>query len=207
MNMVSVVVRNPDWFLNTDVFFSVISIFVSLIIIFVSFRAWRLTKEVKYFGLIAAFLAFAFGFFTRMVANIYPDPLFFYIGYGLHILSTIFAFLTLFLLANKITNPRVFLLFYLLVFPLIYFSGSYFFSFYITTSLITCLLALTYFQNLIRIKKFAPFCVFSAFFLLFLAHIQFLLSSLNNIFYYTASISQLLGFILFLLTIVKVLKK
>lgn len=205
--MVSVIIRNPEWFFNTDIVFSIISILVSLFVVFVAFKAWRLTKKIRYFGLIAAFLALGFGFFTRMMANLYPDPMLFYIGYGLHILATIFAFLTLFMLANKITNPRIVLLLYLLIFPLIFFSRSYFFSFYITTSLITGLLALTYFQNTLKHRKFGPFCVFAAFLLLFLAHVQFLLSSVDNFFYYSASVSQLLGFILFLLTIVRVLRK
>ena len=150
----------------------------------------------------------AFAFSTRMIANIIQDPLVFYIGYGLHILATIFAFLTLFILANRINNPRLVLLLYLMVFPLIYYSGSYFMSFYVSTTIITGLIALTYFQNLLKSpkKKFSTICVFIAFLMLFLAHLQFLLSKFNHLFYISAGVTQLAGFVLFLITIIKVLK-
>ena len=206
--MVTVVIRNPDWFLNADITFSAISILVSFVVAVVAFRAWYMTRKTRFFGLCVAFLALAFAFFTRMMANIIQDPLIFYFGYGLHILATIFAFLTLFIIANRLSNPRVVILFYLLVFPLFFFSASRFMSFYISTTIITGMIALTYFQNLWKIKerKLSAVCVFVAFLMFFLAHLQFLLSSMDHIFYISASVTQLAGFVLFLLTIIKVLK-
>lgn len=209
--MVSVVVHNPEWFLRADVIFSAISILVSMVVAIVSFRAWFVIKRMRYLAWSLAFLTLAGSFFTRMFANLFPhkDPLYpqiFYFGYGLHIIGTIFAFLTLFIVANRTDNPRVMSLFYLLIIPAIFLSSSYFFSFYIITSIITFMLALTYLYHAIKNKRFSTFCVFAAFFLLFLAHIQFLLSSVDRIFYYGASISQLFAFVLFLITIIRVLR-
>jgi len=209
--MVSVVVHNPEWFLRTDIIFSAISIFVSLLVAVVSFRSWFVIKRLRYLAWSLAFLTLSGAFFTRMFANLVPstDPFYsltFYVGYGLHIVGTIFAFLTLFIVANKMENPRVMALFYLLIIPAIFLSASYFFSFYIITTIITAMLAATYLQHALKVKRFSSFCVFSAFLMLFLAHVQFLLSSLDKVFYFSASISQLLAFVLFLITIIKVLK-
>ncbi len=204
--MVSVVINNPDWFLNIDIIFATISIIVSLLITFVSVKAWFVIKRLRYVAWSIAFLALGFSFVARIVANIYPDPLIFYIGYGLHIMSTIFAFLTFFIVANRIYNARIVILLYLMPFVLIFFSSSYFMSFYVTTSIITLMLALTYFVNFLQKKKISAFCVFFAFLMLFLAHLQFLLSSIFHVLYISANVTQLLGFVLFLITLIKVLK-
>ncbi len=206
--MVSVIINNPEWFLRIDIIFAAISILVSLIISLVSLRTWFVVKSLRYLGFAIAFAGLGFSFLTRMIANLIPGPETLFIGYGLHIGCTILALLTLFIVANKIENARVVLLLYLITLPLIFFSDSYFMSFYITTTLITALLALTYLQNALRVKGFNAICVFLAFLLLFLAHLQFLLSGFRglNMFFISASIIQLLAFLVFLFAIIKVLR-
>ncbi len=186
--------------------FAAISILVSLVVALVSLRAWFVIRSLRYIGFSIAFAGLGFAFFTRMIANLFPSPTSLFIGYGLHIGCTILALLTFFIIANKIENPRVVLLLYLITLPLIFFSSSYFMTFYITSSLITLFLAITYFQNALKVKKFNAFCVFVAFFMLFLSYLLFLLSAWNNMLYFSASVIQLVAFILFMITIIKVLK-
>lgn len=222
--MVNVVVRGPLWFFGIDAVFELFSFVVLALVFWLSLRAFKLTKDFKYKYFGVGFGALAIAFLSKSVTDLWlalsfpltrgtPPPSealelvgeVFLAGYLVFIFMSLTACLVLVWLTSRVREKRVMFLTALLVLVPFYLSSSYSRSFYILSLLMYGFIALFYVQNYLRKKSFSSFAVVAAFSSIAFAQGLFLVDLWRSKLYIVAHFAQLAGFVLLLVTLVKVL--
>lgn len=221
--MVNVVIRGPLWFYGIDAAFELFSFVVLGIILWLSYRAYRLTKDTKYKYFSVAFSALAVAFLSKGVTDVWLSLAFAWRGVpppsealeavGEVFLAGYLVFIFLSLIANvllvgstsKVREKRHMVLMALLILVPFYLSSSFSKSFYIISLLLYGFISTHFIQNFLRKKSVSAGCVAAGFSLITIAQGMFLFDILRHKFYVIAHFAQLLGFVLLLLVLVKVL--
>ena len=141
--MVNVVVRGPLWFFGVDAGFELFSFVVLAIVSWLSFRAYRLTKDSKYKYFFVAFSALSIALLSKSVTDLWfalsfalkgiPPPSdalelvgeIFLAGYLVFIFFSLIAGVLLVATTCKVKEKRIMALMALLVLVPFYLSSSF----------------------------------------------------------------------------------
>ncbi|MDP3728377.1 MAG: hypothetical protein Q8R18_02880 [bacterium] len=209
--------NGPYWFRGIDALFGLIYIIVTLLIAAMSYKAYKMTDEKKYYYFSAAFVLMSISFLiyslvnlalTMHISNTLNNILTnFDYGFLLHMLF-MFAALTLLLVVTlKIEQKKVIILLFTLMLLFTVFSYQYYIKFHIVSFLLLFFLGHQFYTNYLEKKNFNAKLVFISFYLLACAQIFFLaMVYYNSIFYVVADILQLLGFAVLFFMFVRVLQ-
>ena len=221
--MVNVVVRGPLWFFGVDAGFELFSFVVLAIVSWLSFRAYRLTKDSKYKYFFVAFSALSIALLSKSVTDLWfalsfalkgiPPPSdalelvgeIFLAGYLVFIFFSLIAGVLLVATTCKVKEKRIMALMALLVLVPFYLSSSFSKSFYIVSFILYFFIAIHFVQNFLDKRSLSSGCVASAFTLIGIAQGLFLFDILEHKLYVVAHIAQVTGFLLLLCTLLKVL--
>ncbi|MBD3209036.1 hypothetical protein GF367_01285 [Candidatus Woesearchaeota archaeon] len=219
-------VFSPRWFYGYDIIFEALAVIVTLIIGLYSLRIYRFSRErtYKYFGL--SFLSFAAAFIGKIAMNfalynpsavkstlqqaqpavtqklLEKSNLVLQAGYDAHRFLFLLALLGIYWIVSKSDDLEHRWFFVYLIALASLFSFNAYFIFHITAT-IMLLFILKHFHAFC-FKRKAPMTThlnFLAFSLLFLSQLVFIFVFLNNAIYVVAEVVQLLGFIVFLVSI------
>ena len=125
-------------------------------------------------------------------------------GYVSHILLALIAYLILIFIVYRIDDKSLMLLLAAIIIPSLLLSASYFLSFYGLSFILLGFTSFAYLRNHLKVCSIASCLVFIAFTLLTLAQAQFLFETVSDWFYVSAQITQSLGFILLLITLLNI---
>lgn len=222
--MINILLRGPLWFLGVDAGFELFSVIVLALVFWLSFKAYKLTRDFKYKYFTAGFGALAIAFLSKAVTDLWltlafvvkrgiPPPSqaienigeVFLAGYLVFIFMSLIAGVLLVTSTFKVRERRVLFLMALLVLTPFYLSASYSTSFYLLSLIIYIFIALHFMQNFARRKSVASGLVAVAFSLIAVAQGMFLFDILKQKFYVVAHLAQLTGFMLLLVLLLKVL--
>lgn len=216
--MVTGIITGPNWFFGIDSVLEGISMLICLSVFIFSFKIYRIAKERRHLYFSSAFALLTLAFLVRSVTNIIIHfrtvsdwgmehlpkivlaksvlsvPKIFLLGYGLHIAFTLSALALLAVLCLKVEDKKPFFLMLLIMFVLVYFSGSYFTSFYALALILLFFISYQYLKNYLEKKTATTMLTFIAFLLLTLAPIAFLLQKFFGMFFVVAYLLQFMGF-------------
>lgn len=220
------VVFTPKWFYGKDILIDIFSIVVLLLISFFMYRYYRLNKEKKYFYLGTSFVLIALSFVFKIVMNFtiyFPvtvkqnigflvftydvlkssDVLFFY-GYLLYRIFMLIGLFAFFGIYKKPSKSSTFLILYLLVIST-WFSQNTYFIFHLTAFLILFMITYRLYENCKKTKHHTAVMLTLSFAIITLSQVLFIYIKLNPMLYVIAEIVQLIGYIVLLVTFIKVL--
>lgn len=222
--MVNIVLRGPLWFFGIDSVFEFFSFFVLALIFFLSFRAYKLTRDYKYKYFVAGFFSLAVAFLSKAVTDLWialafvvrkglPPPSdalelvgeVFFGGYLVFIFMSLIAGVLLLTLTYKVREKRLMVLLALLVLLPFYLTSSYSKTFYLISFFMYVFISLFFVQNFLSKRSYASGCVAGGFCAIALAQGLFLFDILQHRLYIVAHFVQLGGFILLLCSLLKVL--
>lgn len=202
-----------------------IQFFGALIALFIAiygYKAYKLTKDRKYlyFGSAFGLLSFHLFLFVSMIPALYVYYTYFrHIDPGVllsvsHFLNFIYMFITLMAYAVFVViyagmaRRSLMLLLGSLVFALVMYSYIYisFIGFNLVALLLLLFVIAYNAKNYIRKKKKGSSLVLSAFILIALGHLFFILEMFNSVFYVIGHIIQLIGYISLLVVVLRILK-
>ena len=213
--MVTVQLAGPQWFLGVDAILEAFAALVALLVVLAAYRVYKMTCEKKYAYFTVSFGLLTLSFLSRAITNSLIEETFFtvpqhllgrifFIGYVIHILLALTAYLLLITITHKITDKRVIALLFIILVPSLLLSGSYFLSFYGFSTIFLAFIAAAYYKNY-KIRCTGSACmVFLAFLLLCLSQAQMLLEAVQDFWYVTGHITQTAGFLLLFLALLKV---
>ncbi len=223
--MVSVHVHGPVWFFGVDASLEAFATIIALCVAIASFKAYRMTREKKYAYFTVSFALVTLSFLARAVTDALLEEVvmkvpgavannLFYLGYVLHILLALVAYVLLIIITHKISDKRVIALLFLTLVPSLLLSGSYYLSFYGLSTIFLAFVALAYYQNYHKVRTAASCLVCIAFALLTISQILFLLEAVKEYvhvmmqyWYVMAHVIQAAGYLVLLIALIKTLIK
>ncbi len=224
-------VFSPKWFYGFDSIIELIAIIVCVLLVYYSYRCFKLTKENKYLYFSTAFLSLTFAFISKIIGTlaIYkPTITRSAVGSSIHqtfrsltpsginsiafvvyIFFILLGFMILFLIISKLTwkNQRVIVLLGYFVFLATWISVIHYQLFYATSFVILLLITYSYHQNYKEIKSANPMLVLIAFGILLASQAFFVFVIYSKTIYVLAELIQLLGFIYLLIPFILIFKK
>lgn len=221
--MVNVLLRGPLWFFGIDAGFEFFYTVVLLAVFWLSFRAYKITKDTKYKYFSMAFSSLAVAFFSKAVTDLWltiafiskgvPPPSqiigkigeVFLAGYLIFIFLSLMAYVLLVTSTSRGREKRIMILTALLVLVPFYVSSSYSTLFYLLSILLYGFVATHFAENFFRRKSFTAGCVASAFSVITISQTMFLFDLFRNKLYIVGHLAQLTGFVLLFTALVKVL--
>ncbi|MBS3174734.1 hypothetical protein J4440_02540 [Candidatus Woesearchaeota archaeon] len=221
--MVSLVF-SPIWFFGFDSVFDFISIIITLLIGFYSYKIYKLTGKKSYFYLYIVFLLLGLGLVLKSFANLgmYYDLLHKLgvidtrlFGYQItalalftYVLTTLLGYIILVALTLKLQGKRIISLLFLLVFLTILLAKNSFMFFHLISFIIIMFYVMPYFyDNYRKVKTNMAFLVFTCFFLLGASHLLFALVFYSTQFYVSGVILQMVGYLMLLVNLILVHKQ
>ena len=208
-----VALQGPNWFFGIDSVFELIGTITLLLIFLASYNAYKITdmKRYKYYSI--AFLVLMIGHLSRTITNFaihqnwFPiEELknIFLLGYGAHIVFTLAALVLLVSFAFEVKQKKSFCILLLLILSMLFISSSFYLAFYWAAMVMFGFIAWYLIQNARTKKIITPKLVAVAFVFLTFTQLMFLGSSILPELYMGAHISQLLGFLILFIAMVKV---
>lgn len=208
-----VALQGPSWFFGVDSVFELIGTIALLMIVIASYKAYRLTEMKRYKYYSYAFLALMIGHLARTIANFtihqqwvpvtgFREALIY--GYGAHILFTLAALVLLVSFAFDVKQKKAFCILLLLVLGMIFVSSSFYLAFYWAALVMFGFVAWHMIRNARTKKIITPKLVALSFALLTFTQLLFLGTALAPELYMGAHITQLLGFLILLIAMIKV---
>jgi len=224
-------VFSPKWFYGFDSVIEFIAIIVSVLLVYYSYKCFKLTKENKYLYFSTAFLSITFAFIAKIIGTlaIYKPAITrsalgstihqtftsltpYYINalaFMVYIFFTLLGFLILFLIISRLTwrNQRVIVLLLYFVFLATWISVIHYQLFYLTSFVLLLLITYSYYNNYIEIKSAKARFVTIAFGILLVSQAFFIFVIYSRTIYVLAELIQLLGFVYLLIPFVLIFKK
>lgn len=218
----------PNWFYGVDIIIELISLVVAGLIAYFSYKAFKLTKERKYFFFALAFflIAVAFiskmyglmiactglakaslGYFTAVTKNMTFIQFIYSMGYFLQRFIFLVGLLALTSLCLRIRNRKTIFMLVFFVFIATWFSNQSYLIFHIIAAFLLIYISLYFYVNYLRKRTFSARLVPMSFFLLLISQILFIFVVMDLNLYVIANVFQLAGFVLLLFTYILVLKK
>jgi|ETNmetMinimDraft_2_1059921.scaffolds.fasta_scaffold28790_2 hypothetical protein len=224
-------VFGPKWFYGFDSIIELIAVVISILLVYYSYKAFKLTKENKYAYFSTAFLSLTAAFVIKIIGTlaIYkPTITRTAIGSSIHqtfnsltpsninslafiahIFFMLLGFMILFLIISRLrwNDQRVIILLVYFVFLATWISVIHYQFFYLTSFAILMLITHSYYKNYIRIKSEKAKFVFIAFSILLISQAFFIFVIYSNTIYVLAELIQLLGFVYLLIPFILIFKR
>ena len=224
-------VFSPEWFYGFDSIIELIAIIVSVLLLYYSYKCFKLTKENKYLYFSTAFLSLTFAFIAKIIgtlaiykpaitksalgssihqtfSNLTPSYInaLAFIAYSFFMLL---GFMILFLIISRLTwkNQRVVALLVYFVFLTTWISVIHYQLFYLTSFVLLLLITYSYYKNYREIKSEKARFVVIAFGILLVSQAFFVFVIYSRIIYVLAELIQLLGFIYLLIPFILIFKR
>jgi hypothetical protein len=220
------VVFTPQWFYGKDLIIDFISLLVLLFIAYFSFSYFRLNKQIKYCNLSLSFLLLALSFIFKIMMNftIYYNVLetkkigfitfsynvlkssdtLFFVGFLVYRLLTLIGLYMLYSLYKKQPKTNIFLIAYLLIIST-YFTQSAYYVFHMTSLILLVMITYEMFRNYKKKKHNTTKWLTISFGIITLSQILFIYVKLNHNLYVIGEVIQLVGYVLLMITFLKVL--
>ena len=221
----------PKWFYGLDSIIELVAIIVSILLVYYSYKCFKLTRENRYAYFSAAFLSLTIAFiakifgtlpiyepavtrtaigsmvhqtFTRLTPS-YINAL----SFIAYIFFTLLGFMILFLIISRLTwkNQKVILLLFYFVFLATWISIIHYQLFYATSFILLLLITYSYYQNYREIKNGKAWFVTAAFGILLVSQAFFIFVIYSKVIYVLAELIQLLGFVYLLIPFILIFKK
>jgi hypothetical protein len=224
-------VFGPEWFYGFDSIIELIAIIVSVLLVYYSYKCFKLTKENKYLYFSTAFLSLTFAFIAKIIGTlaIYKPAITrtslgssihqtvtgltpYYINalaFIAYIFFTLLGFMILFLIISRLRwkNQRVIALLVYFVFLATWISVVHYQLFYLTSFVLLLLITYSYYGNYRDIKSENARFVLIAFGILLVSQSFFIFVIYSRVIYVLAELIQLLGFVYLLIPFILVFKK
>ncbi len=224
-------VFSPKWFYGFDSIIEFIAIIVSVLLVYYSYKCFKLTKEKKYLYFSTAFLSLTAAFIAKITGTlaIYKPAIarttlgsaihqtfagltpysINAIAWVIHFFFMLMGFMILFLIISKLTwkNQRVIALLAYFVLIATWISVIHYQLFYATTAVLLFLIAYSYRQNYREIRDEKARFVTFAFGILLVSQGFFIFAIYSSTVYVLAELIQLLGFVYLLIPFVLVFKR
>lgn len=211
-------ILSPIWFHGIDAIFETVTMFVAMLISIYSYNIYRFSKNKRYFWFGTAFSMLSLSFLVKIFLNIFAyyniiernsfgladkavkivagSEIFFLYGLVSYRVLMLLAFLGIYLvMSSKVKTSRsaIILLTYF-VLSLTYFSKRVAFSLHLTASLILFFIFAFSIKNCYCNKNKKSLCVASAFFVIMVSQLLFILAQYNYLAYVIAEVTQLIGY-------------
>jgi len=224
-------VFSPKWFYGFDSVIELIAVIVCVLLVYYSYKCFKLTKENKYLHFSIAFLSLTFAFIAKIISTlaIYrPTITRTALGSSIHrtftgitpsyinsfalIAHTFFillGFMILFLIISRLTwkNQRVVVLLVYFVFLATWISFIHIQMLYLTSFILLLLITYSYYINYKEIKSRKAGFVVVAFGMLLISQAFFVFAVYSGTIYVLAELLQLLGFVYLLIPFILIFKK
>ena len=208
--------NGPTWFWGYDIIFSVVSILTTLLIMFLSFKAYKMTKDSKYkfFSLAFLFISLAhlaFSFFNAVIIFHLSNRLYnilqsFDIGFFIYLFLTLLAYIILIIIVYKIDDNRIIALLLSLTLLFVLFANQHILKFHIISLVLLAFLALQFYSNFKEKANKNAKLVFISFYLLLTSEVFFLVNLYTNEYLYVvAQLIQLIGYLVLFYMFMRVL--
>ncbi|MBI4144597.1 hypothetical protein HY493_00130 [Candidatus Woesearchaeota archaeon] len=225
--MAVTLVYSPLWFHGIDIILEVFSILAAVLITIVGYKAFKLTRESKYFYFSLAFLLITLSFIARAITTgvvlgqvsgvaIGTDITqakdtiedIFSMGRFVYFLFVLFAYVILLALSMRITNKR--LVFLLSIFMILFAASAFGVSalvFYLVSLALLSFIAWQYRDNYLARRSSATLLTFIAFALMVLEFIAFIAADWYRPLVVGAYLFRLVAYVILLSMIVRVYTK
>jgi len=224
-------VFSPEWFYGFDSVIELIAIIICVLLVYYSYKCFKLTKENKYLYFSTAFLSLTFAFIAKIAGTlaIYkPTITRSAVGYSIHktftgitpiyinslaliayIFFILLGFMILFLIISRLTwkNQRVVALLVYFVFLATWISVVHYQLFHLTSFVFLLLITYSYYANYKEVKGEKAGFVVIAFAILLVSQAFFVFAIYSGIVYVLAELLQLLGFVYLLIPFILIFKK
>lgn len=219
---------SPKWFYGYDAIFELVSVVAVILIAWLSYKAYRFTKNKNYKYLTFSFLLIGLSFIVKTITNliIYFEPLkekqvgfliiSYYniqrltmvhdIGYFFFRITVLLGFLIILLLALKIKDKKEISLLVFFIIISTMFSNSQYFIFHITCAFMLNIIFHYFFLNWRKKRTESSLTLALAFFMILLSQIVFIFVVFNKSIYVIGEIFQLFGYLVLLYTYLLVLR-
>ncbi len=222
------IVYSPSWFFGKDLIIDAVGILILFLIGIFSLKYYRINPAKKtHLWLALSFFMISLSFLFKITTNfrIYYDvnvtrniagmlysydllrytDILFYIGTLAHRIFMLLGLYSLYSIYNKNTKSEFLLSTYLLIIIAV-FTHSNYYIFHFTSFILTALIAWKYRQNY-RNRKSEPAKLLAiSFGIITLSHLLFCFVMLSQVLYVASELIQLVGYLLLLITFIKVLK-
>jgi hypothetical protein len=222
------IVYSPTWFFGKDLMIDAVGIIILFLIGLFSLRYYKI-KPVKktYLWLALSFFMISLSFLFKILTNFriyydvdvtrqiagtlysydlvrYTDILFF-IGTLAHRVFMLLGLYALYSIYNEHSRSEALFSAYLLVIIAVFTHTNYY-IFHITSFILVALIAWKYLQNYRKSRSLPAKLLAASFGIITLSHLLFCFILFSQLLYVAAEIIQLIGFLLLLITFIKVLK-
>jgi len=223
-------VFSPKWFYGFDSVIESIAVLVSILLVYYSYKCFKLTREKKYLYFSTAFLSLTFAFIVKIIGtlaiykptitrtplgssihqaftNLTPYNLN-AIALVMHYFFMLLGFIILFLIISRLTwkNQGVIILLLYFAFLATWLSIVHYQLFYATSFVLLLLITYSYYQNYREIKNEKARFVTIAFGILLISQAFFVFAIYSGTIYVLAELIQLLGFIYLLIPFILIFK-
>ncbi len=215
-NLGLVALQGPKWFFGIDSIFELVGTIILFMVFFMSYKAYKLSHMQRYKYYSIAFFGLALGHLARTISNFAIHQEWFaleqlgrvfLLGYGAHIIFTLAALVLLVSFAFEVKQKKSFCILLLLVLAMIFVSSSFYLAFYWAALVMFGFVTWYLFSNARKKKAVSPKLVALAFLFITLTQGLFLASSAVPDLYMGAHISQIIGFLVLFIALVKVKAK
>ena len=224
-------VFGPSWFHGFDSIIELIAVIISFLLLFYSYRCYKLSSENRYLYFSTAFLSLTLAFISKIlgslaiylpkVKNSFAADIVVAavkrisvsqinaITFTFYIFFTILGIMILFLIVSKLTwqNKRVIALLTYFVFVAAWLGIIHYQLFYLTTTAMLALVTYSYYKHSKEIKSKKALMIAVAFGFLLVSHGLFIFSIYSKIIYVMAQVLQLAGFLFLLIPFVIIMSK
>jgi hypothetical protein len=209
--------RIPGWFLGIDAIFELLSIIAIVLLVWISYKSYKLLGEKKFFWFSAAFGIILVAFLSRMFMH---ACLFF--GWTdlitnvlaaltwasfVYVVFFLLAYIILFAIAMEIHDKKLMTVIFLLVALILYYSGNFLMIFQYIAIVLLFVISWKYFEQYRKRKNKNTLMISIAFSFLCLSHVGFGLIAISDYLYAVGHLFQLIAYLIFLYFIIQVWKK
>ncbi len=222
-------VFTPQWFYGKDIIIDIVSIFVLSLIAFFSIKYYRIERKNKnYLNLAVSFLLIAFSFVFKILTNftiyyhvletktvglytiiyhtVAVSDMLFFLGYLLYRLLILIGLYILYSIYQK-NQPKsnIFLIVFFILIST-YFSQSAYYIFHLTSFVFLSMITMQYYSNHKKNKQLTAKLLTSSFTIIGISQVFFMFAGIKEVLYVIAEIVQLFGYLVLLMTFIKVLR-
>ena len=211
----------PEWFLGYDIALNLLFGIITLIVSLYAFKIYRLSslKQSKLFGISFSFISISYfvqSFLTiillskihvnKIISLTYFNTLY-NLALYLHILLFIIGLVTLVYMTLNVNSKKIFSLILLLSLSPFLFTHDALHLFHMVSSLLLVFIFYHYMLNLLNKKSLKNFLVTSAFGLIFISSIIFMLALNYSIYYVIGDVIALVAYLLILINLIIIIGK
>lgn len=211
----TVSLAGPQWFMGLDSVMQVLFALITLVIYFMSMKAYKFSKNSKYkrFGLAFAFMSI--GYFVLAMSNLAITTGFYdgtirginfgNIFYLTHIFLVLVGYAILLLVSMKIHDKKLTALMFSFILLFVIFSYQYYLKFHLVSMMLLLFIAHQFFENYQSKRSMNSALVFASFYILAVSEIFFLLTVYFPSFYVVAHLFQFAGYFAMLTMTIRVI--